>query len=258
MNPYVRIALGALALGTVAVGCSSSRTAVADDADAHALLARLVESYAATPALNITGTMKISGVPATIWFDALARGRDSLKIGLTGPFGIPVGAMCATPGAFVFFNAQEGTAYEGEPSRTTFAKLMAIDMDYDQMVSMIRGELPRIPTAGEYTAELLDGNVRYTVSRGSSTEMFTVDPTTLAAVDYRRWHRSADNEVTELSIRFRDYMRIGQRTLPRRANVEINDAEQKLTIEVDKAVDTIADDRSLAVELPPGTPRKRI
>lgn len=242
----------------IASACAGARVTTADSEEAVKLLERLKASYSSTPSLTIVGTMKISGVPATVWFDALARARDSLKIGLTGPFSIPVGAMAATPETFLFFNAQEGMAYEGRPDRETFAKLMMIDLDYEQMVSMIRGELPHIPEAGEFQAELIDGNMRYTMVQGDVRESFTIDPSNLAALDFRRWRSSGEADVMELSMRFSDYIRVGGRTLPRKGIIEINNAQQKVTVDVDKAYDFIESERSMVVDLPPGTPRKRI
>src|SRR3954470_12434420 len=77
---------------------------------AETLLAQLRQSYATTPMLSLNGDMKISGAGVTVWYDALVRGRDSLRINLVGPFGVPVGALSATPDQFLFFNAQEGVA----------------------------------------------------------------------------------------------------------------------------------------------------
>ena len=102
--------------------------------------------------LTLRGNMMVTGAPVTIIFDALVRSRDSLRIDLTGPFDIPVGALSATPANFLFFNAQEAEAIEGSPDRETFAKLMQLDLEYDEMVSMLRGELPRFPAAGSYKA----------------------------------------------------------------------------------------------------------
>lgn len=239
-------------------GCSSRTTTSADNAEAVALLERLRQSYASTPSLNIMGKMKVSGMPATVWFDALARARDSLKIGLTGPFSIPVGAMAATRESFLFYNAQEGTAYEGRPDRETFAKVMMIDLDYEQMVSMIRGELPRIPSDGEFHADMVAGNMRYTMTGGNARESFTIDPVNLAAIDFQRWRIEGEKEIVELSMRFSNYFRVGGRTVPRKGIVEMNNGDQTVTIDVDKVYDTIDSDRSMLVDLPPGTPRKRI
>ncbi len=250
--------LSAAALGLALAACSSGSTTRADNDEAKALLERLRDSYSSTPSLNILGKMKVSGVPATVWFDALARSRDSLKIGLTGPFSIPVGALSATRESFLFYNAQEGTAYEGRPDRETFAKLMMIDLDYEQMVSMIRGELPHIPNDGEFQADMVSGNMRYTMIHGGAKESFTIDPANLAAVDFRRWRTEGERDVVELSMRFSDYIRVGGRTVPRKGIVEVNNGTQTVTIDVDKAYDTIDSDRSMIVDLPPGTPRKRI
>jgi len=225
---------------------------------AESLLKALEKSYASTPMLSLSGDMKIAGAGVTVWYDALVRGRDSLKINLVGPFGIPVGALSATPSEFLFFNAQEGEAIEGVPDRETFGKLMMLDLEFDEMASMLRGELPRIPEPGTYTAEEDDGVMHYTVRKGHSIERFDVDIEDLAVESYTRSIMTSGEPIEEFAITYKDFNRLGGRQFPKKVFVNIANGEQKVTVSVDKMRSTIDKDRSCALVLPPGIERKRL
>ena len=157
-------------------GCTAPRRVTGGEVDHDPVLRMLEASYASTQDLTVEGNLKISGVPVTVWFDAFVRSRDSMKIVLTGPFGMSVGAMSATPEYFLFFNPELGEAVEGRPDRQTFQQLILIGLDYNEMISLLRGEIPRVPAAGEYTAAVEEDGIRYIVERAGQREEFLVDP----------------------------------------------------------------------------------
>ena len=252
------LALLALLASLVGAGCGAPMTS-ASDREADEILARLRQSYQTTPMLTLRGNMMVTGAPVTIIFDALVRSRDSLRIDLTGPFDIPVGALSATPANFLFFNAQEAEAIEGSPDRETFAKLMQLDLEYDEMVSMLRGELPRFPAAGSYKAAWSGGEVTYTVSAaGGIIERFTIDTSQTAVTSYSRSHAEGERNVEELSIAYNRFTGVGGRTFPRKVNVDINGGERKVTVNVEKIEDTIDPAKSCALALPDGIERRRL
>lgn len=248
-----------LVVALVGVGCSSV-SAVKGGADeaSKELLARLRSEYASTPLLTMHGSMAISGVPATIWYDALVARRDSMRVDLTGPFGIPVGALLATPETFLFFNAQEGEAVEGRPDRKTFSELMMVDMEYQEMASMLRGELPRFPEDDTYSTSRVGDVVTYTVKRARTTEVFSIDASSLQLQSYTRSRGQGGDSITEIAISYKDYIKLGGRSFPRKATVEINNAEQRIAVVVEKIKDSIDNQKSFALNLPPGTSRKRL
>lgn len=263
----------ALALALLA-GCASASRTTTDTGDrsgsdsaanangaierADLLLAGLRRSYESTPMLSLNGDMKISGIGATVWFDALVRGRDSLRINLVGPFGVPVGALSATRDQFLFFNAQEGEAIEGIPDRETFGKLMQLELEYNEMISMLRGELPRIPEPGSYQAEERDDMMHYTVRTARGVESFTIDIDEQAVTGYRRMIGSGSQAVEEFSVTYRDFQSLGDRKFPKRASVSIANGAQKVAVTVEKLRNRIDDTRSCALDLPPGIERKRL
>src|SRR5687768_6563949 len=93
-------------LGCAVLGaCGTGRTVVTTGADST--LRAIATGYRSTPDMTIEGTVKVSGIPATVWFDAVIRERDSMKITLVGPFGMALGAMSATRSEFEFYKADE-------------------------------------------------------------------------------------------------------------------------------------------------------
>lgn len=238
-------------------GCGAGKRTAAADQEGAKLLERLRQSYQSTPLLTIDGTMIVSG--ATIAFDAILKERDSLKINLVGPFAVPVGALSATPEAFLFFNALEGEVVEGRPDRRTFGELMRLDMGYDEMASMLRGELPRIPEPGGFTTTVVDGLYHYTVPGGGTIERFVIDPADLAVTEYSRSRDSGgDRPFVEIAIDFKRFYTLGERKFPREAYVEINNNEQSVAIKIEKVRDQIDAGRSFALDIPAGIPRRRL
>ncbi len=249
---------------TAATGCSGAKRTAAgatatpeSNAAAEALLARLRQSYTAIPDLSVNGTLKISGT--TIWFDAIVRAHDSMKVNLIGPFGVPLGALSATQEEFLFLNAQEGEALEGRPDRETFSKLMMIQLDYSEMVAMLRGELPRFPDPGTYTAVLDDNEIHYEARSAGTLERFTIDADDVTLLTYSRSAIAGSTTSEELAITYRDYtLSSGGRSFPRRGLVDIGGGQQRLTITIDRVRDRIDADRSCRLDLPPGIERRRL
>ncbi len=260
MNRITLLVVVVLGFGAMIAGCGSGTSAVRATSEtlADSLLMRLRASYETTPTLAINGEMKIAGMGITIWYDALVKSRDSLRVNLIGPFGVPVGALAATRGAFVFFNAQEGEAIEGKPDGETFSKLMQLELDYDQMVAMFRGELPRFPERGTYEYATNSDGVRYTVRSAIGREQFVIDPADATVLSYVRYPAVGDTTTEDFAITYKDFRTVGGRKFPHRASVSIANGDRKVSITVDKARESAPEGKYCTVQLPAGVPRRRM
>ncbi len=238
--------------------CSSQKGTTRDTEGSSQILQELRLSYGSTPDLTIGGTLKISGALATVWYDAVIRSRDSLKILMNGPFGIPVGALGATPKEFTFFNIVESEVLEGRPDRKTFSKMLMVAIDYDEMVALLRGELPRFPETGGYIAEAADDLLRFTVESGNTLERFTVNPSKLTVESYSRSRVFSDTTTEEISILYSNFRRLGGREFPRRAQVSIAGGTQSMLVIVDEMKDRADPGVSAAIDIPDGIPRRRL
>jgi hypothetical protein len=252
MTNVPRHSLPFLALALI-VGCRTAQVAATTDAEA---LLRAVESgYRSTPDMALEGTVRVSGVPATIWVDGLMRGRDSMKITLTGPFAIPLGAMSATRTAFEFYKADEDIILYGTPDRRTFEKLLMIPLDYDELISLLRGEIPRVPQAGEYQVRADGELLHFTVRFGDRVEEIAVDQPLKAVRSYRRLRLEPDTLLPELEVTYSGFASFGGRQLARRAAVDVAGGAQRINVTIDRVEATIPDDASLALDMPAGVER---
>lgn len=243
------LALAALILG----GCAATRTAETGGADAAL---RAVEAgYRSTPDMALEGTVRVSGMGVTVWVDALIRGRDSLKITLTGPFAIPLGAMSATRDAFEFYKADEDIILYGTPDRRTFEKLLMIPLDYDELVALLRGEIPRVPQQGEFDVRAEGEVLLYTVKRDNRVETIAVEPATATIRNYDRSRVESESTVPELAIAYSRFEPFGERRLARRASVDVGGGLQTISVTVDDVAATIPADASLALDVGPGVER---
>ena len=259
---HAAIAGACLALAIV-TGCSSTR--VAATSDAESVLRAIEAGYRSTPDMTIAGTVKVSGIGATVWFDALIRERDSMKITLVGPFGIALGAMSASSTGFEFYKADEDIVVVGEPDRRTFEKLLMIPLDYYELIALLRGEIPRVPSAGDYTVRADDGLLLYTVRGDMFVEEISVDPSLRAVQRYQRWRvpvtpsgaGRSDTLMEDITIAYSAFAAFGDRPLARRAVVDVAGGAQRITVTVDEVEPTIAADAAFGLDIPEGVERRR-
>lgn len=258
----IRIPLVASMLAIAMFGCAGPRQATREIPAAQApgrdFLGELRQSYQSTPSLSISGTLKATGQPITIWLDAIIRRRDSLKILLTGPFGISIGAMSATDSRFLFFNTAAAEAMEGVPDRETFSQILMVDLDYQEMISLLRGEVPHIPSAGSYTLHTDGDLLTYRVEGEGMREEFSLDSSDLSIRSYNRWTVRPDTVLPEIAIAYSSFTNLDGRRFPRQAMVDVRGGAQRIQISLDKISDVIAADRTFAIDIPAGIPRKKI
>ncbi|MCC7437473.1 MAG: DUF4292 domain-containing protein [Armatimonadetes bacterium] len=263
--PLLLATLLAACTGGKSTTTTTTTTTTPDTAAADAenspyadLLSRLRESYQSTPNLAMKGTMKISGIPATIWYDAVVKRRDSLKITMTGPFGIAVGALGATPQGFLFFNAQSGEALEGRGDRETFRRMLQVGLSYDEIVSLMRGELPAIPEEGAYTAKPNGENVTFTVEKDSYRETFTVNPESLEVIEYQRVKVSGETTTEEISVAYKNFVSVASRRVAKRAQVSLSGGEQTMQVNIEEIRDIISNGIFCALQIPAGVTLRKI
>lgn len=250
------LAMLAMLLTAVLGGCAAGRAASTGEADAA--LRALDAGYGSTPDMALEGTVRISGMGVTVWVDALSRSRDSLKITLVGPFAIPFGAMSATRESFEFYKADEDIVIIGTPDRGTFEKLLMIPLEYDELVALLRGEIPRVPQPGEYDVRSDGDALLFTVRRPDHLEEIVVDPVLVVVRSYSRSRVDGDSTVRELTIAYSQFAPFGGRQLARRAAVEIGGGTQRMSVTIDEVDATIPDDTSLALDIDPSVERRRL
>ncbi|MEO5928307.1 MAG: DUF4292 domain-containing protein [Candidatus Kapaibacterium sp.] len=259
-----QIFCAALLLAAALAGCGGGKVTKASDQQAEAVLARLRQSYATTPDLMLKGNLTTSEAPIAIIFEALIRSRDSLRIDLVGPFAVPLGSLSSTPDQFTFFSVEEGVAIDGAPNRETFGKMLMIDMDYNEMVSMLRGEIPRFPAPGSYRAEWRGDDVTFIAKTAGGEDRFTVDTTDMTVLNYARYGAtSAPDGIgaagpEEFGVTYDLYYPLGGRRFPKKAVVNINNGARKVIVNVETPKSGIDADRSCALVIPAGIEHRHL
>jgi hypothetical protein len=68
--------------------------------------------------------------------------RDSIAMSATGPFGIPVSKMWASPKYMMYWDMMQSQAYEGNPENPKMKEQLPIPISANEIVSLLRAELP--------------------------------------------------------------------------------------------------------------------
>jgi len=104
----------------------------------NAMLKR--SSYIQNMAFGADMTVTFGGMTQSGFCNASVCGLDSMGMKITGPFGIFVGRMYATPSKFMFYNAFENKVLLGVPSAENIGKSMNIPLGATDFAHLIRGE----------------------------------------------------------------------------------------------------------------------
>jgi outer membrane biogenesis lipoprotein LolB len=129
-----------------AAGCSAvPETVPAERSDAVDMMStlsavRLPEAFSAEGSISVsTPTMEQSA-----GFEMIARGDDSVKMSIFGPFGITVGTALFIPGQFTAYSALNNTVYRGSPER----QLRSLPFVSAIPFEVIMGTLPTLGLIG--------------------------------------------------------------------------------------------------------------
>lgn len=227
--------------------------------DPSMILQKIRASYDGTPDLTIEGSMKASGAPATVTFTAYVREYEALKMPLNGPFGIAVGGLAASPTEFVFVSALEGIAYRGKPDRSTFGRAVRINLDYRELLALIRSEVPTIPTAddlarGAVTTSQKDGLLTYRLQTGDTVERFVIDPQKLVVREYSQsLERSGREAQMLLEVRYDDFFtKVNDRYFPEEAIMSVDGGAMTVKVTIDRVASGIPEGMKMTIDLPAG------
>jgi hypothetical protein len=189
-----------------------------------------------TPNLSIEGSMRVTGIPIGISFEAVIKRKDSLKLILTGPFGISVGALSATPDHFIFYNARQDEVIEGTPNKETFKKLIQIDMDYYDIVSLLRGELSKQPVIGNFTVQEFKDSLCFKTTLIPKEE-YTILQNQNSLQNYTRY---SDLKNKEITVKYSDFKSLNDKRLfAMKSDAQIFSSNQNLRLSVDEVKDEI-------------------
>ena len=240
--------------GLLLAGCGGGNEVTYDP---EQILQEIRASYAEAPDLTLEGTMKASAVPATINFDAWVKQYDSLRMTMTGPFGMAIGGLAATGDSFIFVSAFEGKVYSGTPDRRTMAKAARLSLDYRELVALMRAEVPRFPEKGALarggvTSEQKSGTLHFSARRGDTVEQFAVDPKKLVILSYsqqiEREGKEPDILVEVAYDKF--FMKVADRYFPEEAVMSVDNGAMVVRVTINRVRSGVPEGTKMTIDIP--------
>lgn len=171
------------------IGCAPTRQATRDRAaTAEEVMRRVHERDRVIQTVRGNGSITIETLQASNSgsFDLHLRKPDSLRVELSGPFGIRVGTLMLAREQFLFYNWRENTVSIGQPDGRTLSSLFHLTLRFDEILQAFTGEFMG-GIAGDslisFTAEEDGYTLRYRYLDG--TKEYRVDPDVFIVTSYR-------------------------------------------------------------------------
>jgi len=136
-------AAAAIACGLSAAGCATSLRGTRDldlppDRVMEEIRARI--EHVSTISGEGVVTIEAPEESGSSSFSLDLRKPDSVRVGLSGPFGMRLGTLQFTRSRFVFYNAQENTAFTGSSDGSALHRMFNIRMGFDEVMRAFTGE----------------------------------------------------------------------------------------------------------------------
>ncbi|MDC1067732.1 DUF4292 domain-containing protein [Candidatus Kapabacteria bacterium] len=158
-------------------------------------------------------------------------GRDSIKMQVYGPFGIEVARIFSSKENFIAYNVLGGEAFKGKPSPDALAKAININLNFDDLISFTRSEIPGNPNTYKYEKELDGGLSLYrSKQKKNFVEFATLNPNG----DLAQYQQINSDGETLINVFFNDYQLQGDYNLAKEVVIKLPNNESEITIISDK------------------------
>lgn len=217
-----------------AAGCSAvPETVPAERTDAVDVLSTLM-AVQLPEAFSAEGSISVSSptMEQSAGFEMIARGDDSLKMTIFGPFGITLGTALFIPGQFTAFSALNNTVYRGSPERQLRSLPFVNAIPFEFIMGTLQGMHILSPAALHGKIVLQDTlRVMFTaVYPDSSVDSLRYDAAFGRIVSCTRYS-SAGTE--QWSIRYQYTRNAEGVVVPQQASVTVPQRNTTLVIEYD-------------------------
>lgn len=186
-------AAAALGAALIAAGCAGSAPPATRGrtlAPAE-VMARVLERDARIASLGGGGSITIESPDgsASGSFDLALKKPDSMRVDLSGPFGIRFGTLMLSRNAFLFYNRMENTALVGKPDGRTLNAMFRLRMEFDEILHAFTGEFTAPGPADSIESSAVDGGLyvlRYRAAGPArSVREYRVDGDDFVVTSYR-------------------------------------------------------------------------
>lgn len=157
-------------------------------------------------------------------------GTDSLAAVVTGPLGIVVGKLFATPDYFMFYNALESTLTEGTPTAQNLKRVALIPLSFTDLVKLLRGEVPGNPLVFKEEKSSTGGKVVFAnKTLAGEVEKAEVDSRVMEMSHFSR--NNKDNKGL-LEVEYTDFAKFSSYNFAKKIVFTFPEVKGKLTLEV--------------------------
>ena len=138
-------------------------------------------------------------------FDVDIRKPDSLRVKLSGPFGIYIGTLAMSPNQFVFFNARENVATVGQPDGRTLRSIFHMTLRFDEILKAFTGEfLSSLSTDSLDRFSVIDDQYVLRFRSTGGIQEYRIDPDRFAVTSYRLLNDEGKPTIIAVASRFDD------------------------------------------------------
>ncbi|MHB9011460.1 MAG: DUF4292 domain-containing protein [Ignavibacteriaceae bacterium] len=184
-----------------------------------------------------TGTLVINseGIENRASFKITLAKPDSIELSIMGPFGIELGEALVTKKNYVFYDALQNTAYEGEVNEDILKNIFRIDLPFSDLMNAFLGavnltnHLYKMPT--KYSVDGDKYVLTYIDSVDQQTEVYLVDIRQLGITNYDVTNLSGDLLFTG---RYTDFDLLENVAVPYSVNIIDKQNDQTLSIKYKK------------------------
>lgn len=99
-------------------------------------LRNLARQWRVPPATVLTADVSLDALAFPLHCQAEIAGRDSLRIELWGPLGLPVGQLWATPEEFEYYDALRNVAFRGPLRPELIARALGIPLPFELLIAL--------------------------------------------------------------------------------------------------------------------------
>lgn len=207
--------------------------------------------------LEINGKIvsTVDGSKQSASSSVLVKERDSIGMTIFGPFGILVGQLMATQSNFMFYNAFGNEVIEGEPSSANINSVTGMPISFNDIMTLLRGEVPFGTNGYKKVKTLESGEVLYAYKDQIQTHFVTTSTNSNTISQYQR--KAIDGELL-FHIRYNNYKNVNNVSIAMESILQIPKMKTSISFVADEVFINEPFQSKLSFSIPSGVKRKKL
>lgn len=175
--------------------------------------------------ININDNEQSAGVEINL------KRNEEIGMNIFGPFGIEVARLYANSEKMLFYNMFEGSAFQGIPSAENMEKMTNISISINDLISIMRSEIPSEKGHYALTSEK-DGDKVFTKILEDELGSAVVNIDKFGVM--RKYQQIDENALVTMEVEFKNYKEINGFKLAHLINVKFPHLAGSINVEVEK------------------------